>query len=53
MRNSVPTKSYDVSPDGERFLMVDAPDRELLTVTEIHVVVNWFEELNRLVPTDP
>ena len=52
MKGSVPTKSYDVSPDGERFLIVDAPDREFLTVTEIHLVVNWFEELKRLVPTN-
>ena len=41
---------YAVSPDGERFLMVRRspeaiPDR-------IDIVLNWFEELKRLVPTD-
>ena len=38
---------YDVSPDG-RFLVVSAQDTEV----QIHVVLNWFEELKRLVPTD-
>ena len=38
---------YDVSPDG-RFLMVksDTPT----TPRQLHLVVNWFEELKRLVP---
>ena len=39
---------YDVSADGERFLAktkrADAPP------VQIHVVLNWFEELERLVP---
>ena len=38
---------YDVSPDGERFLMVENSDD-----FRIVVVLNWFEELKRLVPTD-
>ena len=40
---------YDVSPDGERFLMIqptaDAP-------REIHVMLDWAQELERLVPTE-
>jgi len=38
---------YDVSPDG-RFLMVksDTPTAP----RQLHLVVNWFEELKRLVP---
>ena len=39
---------YDVTPDGNRFLVVER-NVELMP-TEIHVVVNWFDELNRLVP---
>ena len=39
---------YDISPDGERFLMV----KETAEEGQIHVVTNWFEELKRLVPTD-
>ena len=42
--------SYDVSPDARRFLMVR---REQKTIpTRIHVVLNWFEDLKRLVPTN-
>ena len=40
---------YDVTPDGQRFLMIER-DQES-TPTQIHVVLNWFEELKRLVPT--
>ena len=39
--------TYDVTRDGQRFLMVkDEP----AAATQINVVVNWFEELKRLVP---
>ncbi len=41
--------SYDVGPDG-RFLTIKASGE--LEPHEIHVVLNWFEELKRLVPTD-
>ena len=41
--------NYDVSPDG-RFIVIQRAASA--TPTEIHVVVNWFEELKRLVPTD-
>jgi len=41
--NGIP--NYDVTPDGERFVMVrrDAP-----TQGELVVVLNWVEELRRL-----
>ncbi|MDA2923148.1 protein kinase [Acidobacteria bacterium AH-259-L09] len=42
--------SYDVGPDG-RFLMIK-PSEEQAEAAQIHVVLNWFEELKRLVPTD-
>ncbi len=41
---------YDVTPDGNRFLVIERNVESM--PTEIHVVVNWFEELNRLVPTN-
>ena len=43
--------NYDVSADGQRFLMVstDVPDSGPRTIT---LVDNWFEELKRLVPID-
>ena len=37
-------RSYDMSPDGDRFLMVK-DQRPELTATQINVVVNWFSEL--------
>jgi serine/threonine-protein kinase len=41
-------QNYSVSPDGQRLLMIKATGREALT--RIHVVLNWTEELKRLVP---
>ena len=40
---------YDVAADG-RFLMIRTPDEEL--PRQIHVILNWFEELRRRVPAD-
>jgi Tol biopolymer transport system component len=40
---------YDVSPDGQRFLMLKPAEREQAP-TQINVVLNWFEELKRRVP---
>jgi eukaryotic-like serine/threonine-protein kinase len=43
--------NYDVSPDGQRFLMLKAAEPEGEEPTQINVVFNWFEELKRRVPT--
>ena len=40
--------NYDVTPDGQRFLMIKGTGLE--APRQINVVLNWFEELNRLVP---
>ncbi len=42
-------RQYDVTPDGQRFLMIK---QEQTRVSQIQVVLNWFEELKRLVPTN-
>jgi serine/threonine-protein kinase len=42
--------SYDVAPDGQRFLVLK-PQYDDSQVRELHVVTNWFEELKRLVPS--
>jgi Tol biopolymer transport system component len=47
---TVPISNYDVSPDGRRFLMVKPVD-SAAAATQINVVLNWFEELKRRVPT--
>jgi eukaryotic-like serine/threonine-protein kinase len=41
--------NYDVAPDGQRFLMLKATD-QAQAQTQIHLVLNWFEELKRRVP---
>ena len=46
---AVARANYDVSPDGERFLMVQ-PSGEDVSSTQINVVLNWFEELKQRVP---
>jgi len=43
--------NYDVSPDGQRFLMLKPSEQSEAAPTQINVVLNWFEELKRLVPT--
>lgn len=41
---------YDLAPGGEVFAVVEkAPERK---PKEIAVILNWFEELKRLAPTE-
>ena len=42
---------YDVSPDGQRFLMIKPGQETSSAATQIVIVQNWFEELKRRVPT--
>ena len=48
-------RTYDISPDGQRFLMLreDAAsnDDPFAGMTQIHVVLNWHQELLERVPT--
>jgi hypothetical protein len=47
-----PNRHYDVSRDG-RFLMVRGPEAPPPpAVTQMVQVLNWFEELKRLAPSD-
>jgi Tol biopolymer transport system component len=43
--------NYDVSPDGQRFLMLKPSEQAQTAPTQINVVLNWFEELKRRVPS--
>jgi len=43
--------NYDVSADGQRFLMLKPVVEDQAAPTQINVVLNWTEELKRLVPT--
>jgi len=42
---------FDVSRDGQRFLMLKPVEQAQAAPTQIDVVLNWTEELKRLVPT--
>jgi serine/threonine protein kinase/Tol biopolymer transport system component len=46
----VTSPNYDVSPDGQRFLMLKPTEQAQAAPTQINVVLNWFEELKRRVP---
>jgi len=45
-----PSHTWDISPDGQHFLMTKFGDRTPNPVTEMILVQNWFEELGRLAP---
>jgi hypothetical protein len=42
-------RPFDVAADGQRFLMLKPEQRG---AAQIHVVLNWHEELKRAVPTN-
>jgi eukaryotic-like serine/threonine-protein kinase len=46
-----PIANYDVSPDGQSFLMLKTIEQVEGAPTQINVVLNWFEELKQKVPT--
>ena len=39
---------YDVSPDGQRFLMIKSVQPEAAS-TQMHFVLEWFDEVRRRV----
>jgi hypothetical protein len=45
------TLSYDISADGQRFLMIER-NLEMIP-NHLNVVLNWGEELQRRVPVTP
>jgi Tol biopolymer transport system component len=49
-RGVIAFRNYDVSSDGQRFVMIQRGEEP--APTEIAVVLNWFAELERLVPTE-
>jgi serine/threonine-protein kinase len=49
-----PNRCYDIAPDGRRFLVTllpPQPSAPSSATHEMHVVLNWFEELKAKVPT--
>jgi Tol biopolymer transport system component/tRNA A-37 threonylcarbamoyl transferase component Bud32 len=51
VRTAATIPTYDVSPDGQRFLMLKPSESAGGAPTQINVVLNWFEELKQKVPT--
>jgi eukaryotic-like serine/threonine-protein kinase len=47
----VQSADYDISRDGQRFLMLKPSESAEAAPTQINVVLNWFEELKQKVPT--
>jgi hypothetical protein len=45
------SSAFDIHPDGKRFVMVTLGDPPPPLRDQINVVLNWFEELHRRVPT--
>ena len=39
--------SYDMSPDGQRFLMIKPVEQEQAAPAQISVVLNWIEDMKR------
>ena len=42
-------EAFQVTPDGDRFLVLENNTESM--PTQIEVVLNWFDELERLAPT--
>ncbi len=45
-----PSADYDITADGQRFLMIQLGEQGAGT-SQINIVLNWFEELKQRVPT--
>ena len=51
VRVVTPGRSYDISPDGKRFLVLKDAPGDSQSIRQLEVVLNWQEELRRL--TEP
>ena len=50
-RTDGPFRGYDVTPDGQRFLMVQEVPQPPTSASQMVLVQNWVEELKQRVPT--
>jgi hypothetical protein len=41
-------QSYDVTADGQHFVMLKPADRDRTRHRQVNLVFNWFEEIRRL-----
>ncbi len=42
--------SFDLAPDGQRFILPGLPAGDVTSIDRLIVVQNWFDELKRQVP---
>ncbi len=49
--SGMPIRTWDLSLDSQRFLMVKSDEANPTPVTEMVLVMNWFQDLQRLAPT--
>ena len=54
LKDSPGATNYDVTPDGQGFVMIRTPEgvAESSGATQVTLVQNWFEELQQLAPTN-
>ncbi|MBV8674448.1 MAG: hypothetical protein JOZ33_13525 [Acidobacteriaceae bacterium] len=48
---SLPVRSYDVYPDGRHFIASLTENPTEPPITRLNIVLNWFDELKRRVPS--
>ncbi len=48
--DAIPLRSYDITPDGQHFIMLRNEPPADQPVTKLTVVLNWFDELRRRAP---
>jgi len=54
LRVGVPSDTYDLAPDGKRFAVIldtAAPEQKQKRTESVVVLLNFFDELRRKVPT--
>ena len=51
-KTGAPGREYDVSPDGQRFLMIEKAEGGRVP-SQLNLVLNWTEELQKIVPGVP
>jgi len=49
--SGLPIRPWDLSLDSQRFLMVKREEAKPTPVTEMVLVMNWFQDVQRLAPT--
>jgi serine/threonine-protein kinase len=49
--SSTVKRNYDISPDGQSFLIVQPEMSKLAPCAQLSLVMNWFEELKHQAPT--